>query len=391
MTLHFLAKSVTHQRETGGHMRIVLNAGSIGNTGMSGIGHYTAALTRGLSRCRTTESFTLVGDPEALRPLMSLSNYDRAFLPIPGADLWEQLELPELLLAEGADVYHSPAFGLPLIKSCRYVATVHDCIPRLFPELASPWLCRFFQQWAPLWLERADHVICDSQHTCRDLTHFYGLPPEKMTVVYQAVNEVFQPAAPEAIIAVRKRYGLDRPYVLVVGRVELRKNVAGMLRAFQLLRETDIDRPLLVLAGPRDADVHDPEGILPPDGRHGEIVVTGYVPDAELAALYSGASAFCFPSFYEGFGRPVLEAMSCGVPVVASRTSSVPEVGGDACLYVNPYDAEDIAQALYRVLTQDDLRRALVTAGLARAADFTLERMGRDTMAVYHQVMRAEA
>jgi len=356
---------------------------------MSGIGHYSDTLARALLRCRAGESLVLLTNSRSLSPLLSPAHGDRLVAPGAGNELWEQLELPELLTSEGADLYHNPAFGLPLIKSCRYVATVHDCIPRLLPELASPWLCRFFEQWAPVWLERADHVICDSQHTAHDLTHFYGLPPEMMTVVHQAVNEVFRPASPEAVLSVRKRYGLDRPYFLVVGRVELRKNVAGVLRAFRLLQDTDLESHLLVLAGPRDADAHDPAGLLPPDGRHGDILVTGYVPESELAALYTGASVFCFPSFYEGFGRPVLEAMSCGVPVVASRTSSVPEVGGAACRYVNPYDPQDLAGTLYTVATDNTLRWDMVRQGLTRAAEFTLERMGREALGVYHKVLGA--
>lgn len=357
---------------------------------MSGIGHYTAALVRALLCCRRDEQLVCLGNSRPLAPLLSVARGDRLLTPKAGSELWEQLELPELLTATGADLYHNPAFGLPLIKSCRYVATVHDCIPRLLPELAPPWLCRFFQQWAPVWLERADHVICDSQHTVHDLTHFYGLPPSKMTVVHQAVGAAFQPASPESVCTVRQRYGLDRPYLLVVGRVELRKNIAGVLQAFKLLQDTDLPPHLLVLAGPRDADAHDPEGLLPPDGRQGDVVVTGYVTEAELAALYTGAFVFCFPSFYEGFGRPVLEAMSCGAPVVASRTSSVPEVGGEACRYVNPYDPQELARVLYSVATDAGLRAAMVRQGLARAAQFTLERMGRETLAVYRKVLEAD-
>lgn len=355
---------------------------------MSGIGHYTLCLLRALLQCREREALSLVGDGH-LATLVSAERGDRVLAPASPPGLWEQLQLPELLADEGVDLYHNPAFGLPLLRACRYVATVHDCIPRLFPELASPALCRFFEQWAPAWLQRADHLICASEHTKRDVTHLYGVPPEMMSVVYQAAGEVFRPAPPQAVLNARKRYGLDRPYLLVVGRVELRKNIEGVLQAFSRLRSTDLPPHLLVLAGPRDADAHDPHGLLPPEGRHGDVVVTGYVPDAELAALYSGASLFCFPSFYEGFGRPVLEAMACGAPVVASRTSSIPEVGGEACLYINPYDHEDLARQAYRVLSDGALRARLSAAGQARAAAFTLERMGRDTLGVYHRLLEA--
>lgn len=358
---------------------------------MSGIGHYTDALARALLLCRTTESLTLIGNSRTLTPLLSEFNDDRILTPRPSAEFWEQLELPELLTAEGAGLYHNPAFGLPLIKPCRYVATVHDCIPRIFPELAPPWLSDFFHHRALAWFEQADHLSCASAHTAHDVMHLYGIPAEKMSVVYQTADAAFRPLPEERVLNVRKRYGLDRPYILVVGRVERRKNVAGILRAFELLRDTDLEPHLLVLAGPRGDHPEDAEGLPPSEGRQGQTVVTGYVSNEDLAALYCGATVFCFPSFYEGFGRPVLEAMSCGAPVVASRTSSVPEVGGDACLYVDPYDAEDIAAAIYQVASSEELRSALIARGLRRAAEFTLERMGKETLRIYHQVLGTAA
>lgn len=358
---------------------------------MSGIGHYTDALARALLLCRTTENLTLIGNSHALTPLVATSSEDRVLTPRPNAGLWEQLELPELLTAESADLYHDPAFGLPLIKPCPYVATVHDCIPRIFPELAPPWLSDFFQHRALAWFERADHLICASAHTAHDVMHLYGIPAEKMSVVYQTANAAFRPVQEARVLSVRKRYGLDHPYILVVGRVERRKNVAGILRAFELLRDTDLEPHLLVLAGQLGEGPEDAEGLPHSEGRHGQVVVTGYVSNEDLAALYCGATVFCFPSFYEGFGRPVLESMSCGTPVVASRTSSVPEVGGDACLYVDPYDTEDIAAAVYEVASSEELRSELVSRGLRQAAAFTLERMGKETLSIYHRVVEAAA
>jgi glycosyltransferase involved in cell wall biosynthesis len=278
-----------------------------------------------------------------------------------------------------------------VVKPCAYVATVHDCIPRLFPEYAPSWLADFFARQALTWLRLADHLICVSRHTAHDLQHLYGLPPERMTVVYQSVAEQLQPVADSARVGrVQGKFGIDGPYVLTVGRVELRKNARGLRQALEVLR-AEFPGLLLVWAGPREADAYDPEGILPVAGRQGPVVVTGYVTEAELAALYTGAAVFCFPSFYEGFGRPVLEAMQCGAPVVTSRVSSLPEVGGEACLYVSPQDPEEIAAALRRVLTDGALRAELVAAGRQRAAEFTAARQGRETWAVYERVLAGAA
>ena len=354
---------------------------------MTGIGHYTANLVTGLSRLPAHHQFRILRpNGTQLGPWVRAPHMTEWFVN-PQRPLWEHIELPELLTDGGVDLYHNPAFGLPLVKTCKFICTFHDCIPRLFPEYSPPWLHDFFQRWAPVWMRLADHIICDSEHTKHDITHLYGADPDKITVIYQAANEALHPVTDrERIEAVKARYGIDAPYILSVGRVELRKNVPGLLEAFRILQGRH-DAPLkLVFAGPRDADAHDPHNSLPHPGRHGDVIVTGYIPTEDLAALYSGCQVFCFPSFYEGFGIPVLEAMQCGAPVVPSRVSSLPEVGGDACRYINPYDPHDISEALLAVLSDDGLRTHMREQGVARASQFTLQRFAEQTAAVYARV-----
>lgn len=304
---------------------------------------------------------------------------------------WEQFRLPDLLDEHRVDLYHSPAFSLPLVKTCRYLPTVHDCIPVLFPHLVGPDFAAYFRRWAPRWFRSADHLLCNSAHTAHDLTHLYGVAPEDLSVVEHTGNPGFtEVTEPRTIEETHRRLGIDAPFVLMVGRVELRKNVAGMLEAFALLRQRGLGPLPLVFAGARAADAHDPAGLLPPVGRHGDVLVTGKVCEQDLRVLYSTAAAYCFPSFYEGFGRPLLEAMQCGTPVVTTRVSSLPEVGGDACLYVSPYDAAELADALQRVLTDGALRERLVQRGSARARQFTAERMAAETLEVYERVGSGE-
>jgi len=364
--------------------RVAINALSVGGQ-MTGIGHHVRNLVGALSSAASDQEYCLLTAAEDLVPA------DRRFsrrTAEPSAPLWEQLELPELLTDCRADLYHNPAFGLPVVKSCRYVATVHDCIPRLFPEYAPSWLRDFFQQWAPLWMRLADHIICVSEHTKHDIVHLYGVDPSRVSVVHQCADDAYRPISDaELTREAAARYGIDRPFVLCVGRVELRKNVVGLLRAFKALRSSYGDDLLLVFAGPRDQDVYDPRGELPPPGRHGNTVVTGYVPNEDLAALYSCCEVLCFPSFYEGFGIPVLEAMQCGAPVVTSRVSSLPEVGGDAALYINPYEPGEIAHALQRVIADTSLRREMSRRGTGRARDFSLERFGAGTAAAYERAL----
>jgi glycosyltransferase involved in cell wall biosynthesis len=371
---------------SGRTVRVAVNACSIGDH-MTGIGHHAANLLRGLARANGRQHYVaLRTTPEPHGEWREAPHVTELMVNQPGP-MWEQVELPTLLADLGVEVYHNPAFGLPVVKTTRLVCTVHDCIPRLFPEYAPGWLRDFFHHWAPVWMNLADHIICVSEHTKRDVVHLYGADPAKVTVVYQAANPALQPVADETrIVTVQRRYGIDAPYILSMGRVELRKNVGGLLEAFRAVRERMRSPILLVLAGPRDENPYDPEGILPPEGRRGEVVVTGYVPEADLAALYSGCRVFCFPSFYEGFGMPVLEAMQCGAPVVTSRVSSMPEVGGDACRYVNPYEPQEIARGLLSVLDDEEARAEMRERGLARASRFSLERFGAETADVYRRV-----
>ena len=362
---------------------IVINALSV-NGQMTGIGHHARNLLQALATSDADQRYLVLVGGEVSLP----DERFRAVRVAPDGPLWEQLELPELLAEWGADLYHNPAFGLPVVKGCRYVTTVHDCIPRLFPEYAPAWLRDFFERWGPTWMRVADHIICVSEHTRRDIVHLYGIDPERTCVVHQCADEAYRPVTDaDAIAGAMARYGIDRPYILCVGRVELRKNVVGLLQAFRILQAEVGDDLMLVFVGPRDETVYDPRGEIPPPGRHGNVLLTGYVPNHDLAALYSGCEVFCFPSFYEGFGIPVLEAMQCGAPVVTSRVSSLPEVGGEAALMVDPYDPEQMAATLALVIGDADLSSSMGHRGIERAAQFSREAFGVGVAAAYRQAL----
>ena len=352
----------------------------------TGIGQYVDAHLRALAAAGPLGIFALTrrehaGNWPGLRPLIAE----------PNSPLWEQLHLPSLLESANVSVYHNPAFGLPLVKPCAFVCTVHDCIPRLFPDLVTPRLRDFFAQWAETWVSLADRLICVSEHTKHDFVHLYGADPERCTVIYQDVPPCFRHLEDRAPVEeIKRRFRLDKPYILFVGRIELRKNVPRLLEAFRILQREEGERWLLVLAGPKDHDAQDPHRELPEVGRGGDVVVTGFVSDEDLVALYNGAEVLCLPSLYEGFGRPVLEAMRCGAPVITSRVSSLPEVGGDAARYVNPYDPAGICLALEEALAEVDLRDQMRRAGLERAQRFTIEGLARETWGAYRQAAGME-
>jgi glycosyltransferase involved in cell wall biosynthesis len=243
----------------------------------------------------------------------------------------------------------------------------------------------------------ADRIFAVSGATRDDLTRVLRVPDEKVVVIHEAVGAEFAVRADElAVDGVIRRYGLRRPYCLFVGNLEPRKNLSRLIEAFGLLRAragwgaAGAPPPQLVLAGTRGwlyngifADVATRGGVA-------DIVFTGYVPAADLPALYAGAACFVFPSLYEGFGLPVLEAMASGAPVVASRVGAIPEVAGDAALLVDARRPQELAEAIATVLTDRTLRDRLVIRGRARARQFTWETVARQTLAVYEDVGPAE-
>lgn len=366
-------------------LRIAINATSASSQ-WTGIGQYTKSLLAAIGADPGPHQWLLLS-PSGPPVLEAAQVRTLSVDPRPFA--WDQLHLPSLLSDYHIDVYHNPAFGLPIVKPCPCICTVHDCIPRLFPDLVPSGWRRFFEEWAERWVRLADHLICVSEHTKHDFVHLYGADPDRCTVIYQTVPDYFRPLEDETLIeAVKAKYGVEKPYVLCVGRVELRKNVPRLMRAFERLQAQEGRHWQLVLAGPKDADAQDPRGELPGVGRVGDVIVTGFVPEEDLVALYNGAVCLCFPSLYEGFGRPVLEAMQCGTPVITSRVSSLPEIAGDAALYVNPHDDDSVAAALAQLLGDEALRGTMQDEGLARARKFSREKQGRQLTQTYERATR---
>jgi len=231
-----------------------------------------------------------------------------------------------------------------------------------------------------------DAVITDSQVSRADIVHYLKVSPDKVTVIYPGVSSTCHPMPAAEAAEVGRRHGLPASYLLYLGSVEKRKNVHGLLRAYALLRQRGESRPLVV-AGIQRSNASGLPRLVQELDLQGHVLFAGYVPDADLPAVYSGADLFVFPSLYEGFGLPPLEAMACGTPVVCSDAGSLPEVVGDAAVMVDPKDTEALAEAMYRVLADRELREELRQKGLARARQFTWEKAARETVAVYRKVL----
>lgn len=309
-------------------------------------------------------------------------------LPVPR--LWTHVGLSGEMALHPPDVLFVPAHVLPLWRPRRSLVTIHDLGYRQFPQ-AHPWRQRLYLDWSTRWSARvATYILADSQATRADLISAYGVVGSKIVVVYPGRSEdLARVDNPERLAATRSRYGLRAPYVLYVGSLQPRKNLTRLVRAFaRLLSYSEIlsGQLVLAIAGTpawlADSILREPERL----GIAGRVRFLGYVDSSDLAALLSGAAAFVFPSLYEGFGFPVLEAQACGVPVLTSNTSSLPEVAGEGAWLVDPTDIDAIADGMRRLLCDEALRRTLIARGYANIKRFSWRRAAVETLQVIEQM-----
>lgn len=305
--------------------------------------------------------------------------------------IWEQFTGPAAARKAGADVFHVPYFAPPLLPYTPTVVTIHDMIPLRLPLYCAGVGLEAYIRLVARATRHASLIIAISQHTKQDLIDTLQVPPERIRVIYEAAGEEYHPITdPSALAAARTRYGLSERYIFYLGGLDQRKNVLQLVRAFAQLshRLADPDLQLFIAGNP---DKHN--GPLYPDPRPiaaelgvTERIIYRFVEEEDKSALYSGAKAFVYPSSYEGFGLPPLEAMACGAPVICSNRTSLPEVVGDAAISLDPGDTKALVDALYGILTNNTLRADLCARSLQRASLFSWRKTATETIAVYEEV-----
>lgn len=304
---------------------------------------------------------------------------------IPWARMWTHTRFALALWRSRPDVTFVPAHTLPLWFPGRAVVTIHDLGYKYFPD-AHPAAARLYLEWTTRYsARRATRVIADSLATAHDLAAHYRISENKMSVVYPGVDETLAPVTDqEALATLWARYRLPERYLLFVGTLQPRKNIARIVQAYARWRAAHPDDDIaLVLAG-QQGWLYDPQWTAGVDG----VILPGYVDDADVPALYSGAQALLFPSLHEGFGFPILEAMRCGIPVITSNTSSMPEAAGEAALLVNARDVGAIASAIEQIVTDVQLRADLIARGHWQAERFTWARAAEQTLGVLEHAAR---
>ncbi|NLD73887.1 MAG: glycosyltransferase family 4 protein [Chloroflexi bacterium] len=302
--------------------------------------------------------------------------------------LWEQLAQPWEARRRGLHLLHAPFCVGPLAARCPLVVSVHDLSFFRYPELFRPMNRHYLQPFTRMSTRRARLVLASSESTRRDVLEILGVPPNRVSVVPLGVDDTLQPVAdPDVLAAFRRRRNLPERMILYLGTLEPRKNLPTLLTAYAHLAGRAGFRHTLVVAGGRGWYYDEIDAVAERLGLRDRVLFPGYVPDDELALWYSVADLFVYPSRYEGFGLPPLEAMACGTPVVTSDASSLPEVVGDAGLTVPAEDAAALAEAMERLLEDAELRAALRERGLARARAYSWQRVARETARAYHRVL----
>jgi glycosyltransferase involved in cell wall biosynthesis len=324
---------------------------------------------------------------------------DRRFPPNPGLTLrtswlptthplvrigWEQLVQPFVLRQEKIDLLHSLAFVTPLVSPCPSVVTIYDLSFLIFPQGFKYFKRLYLSLFTYLSARKARRIITISESTKRDTVQLLGVSSEKVDIVYCGVDETFHPLPEREIVSFRQKRGLPERMILFIGTIEPRKNVARLVEAYSLLKER---RVKLAIGGARGWLYEEVFARVEELDLVGDVLFPGYIPPDELPLWYNAAELFVYPSLYEGFGLPPLEAMACGTPVIASNVSSLPEVVGKAGLTVDPMRSEGLAEAMNRVLSDGALRQSMRERGLARAGQFSWAKAAQETVGVYQRAL----
>jgi len=354
-----------------------------------GIGTYIRNLLRHLARIDRENEYVLLCQESDMGVAATLGENFRAVLePADNYSIAEQIHVPWVLMREKPDVYHAPHYVLPVAVRSRSVVTIHDCIHLMFPQYL-PNRAAYAYARGAMWSAamRSDRILTVSEASKRDILHFFNVPPDKISVVYNAIDErIWEEPPPEDIARVRERFQLDQRFVLYAGTIKPHKNLVRLIEAFAQLRKGEFEELKLLIIGDEISKLPALRRAVHSYKLHKHVRFLGFLPDETLAALYRLASLFVFPSLYEGFGLPPLEAMASGTPVVTSNVSSLPEVAGDAAVLVDPYDVSSIVEGMRRVLSDSALANELRRKGLIRARDFSWERSVARTHEIYQLV-----
>ena len=354
--------------------------------GYSGIGRYIQNLTEGIVDSPDNHEYILFGNEGRLAEIGNPGHVHIKNVMSPVYTFREQLEMP--LAARGLSLLHVPHYNVPIFYKGRLIVTIHDVIPILFPQFLSSqrarWYARFILKTA---VKKASLIIAVSENTKKDLINHLNVPEEKIRVIYQGVRPEFKKIKDTiSLLGCKKRYSLPDKFILFVGNIRPHKNVYNLIKAFLELRAAGKIPHKLILVGKKDLrfpEIRELFNLI--EKNKEDIIYLGDVREEYLVSIYNLSDLFVFPSLYEGFGFPPLEAMACGVAVVAMRSSSLPEVIGDGGMLIDPDEPDALMNAIEKILGDESLKEELCKRGIKHSSGFSWDITVKETLKVYEQ------
>lgn len=364
-------------------MRIGVMLRSIGEPG--GIGVYTQNLLKALFRLdQKNQYFLIYRRLDQLGAFVGFGNVTEKVIRAPSKLWWDQVSVPRLAKDEWLDIIFNPKLSVPLLSRSKTILVMHGAEQFVVPQ-AFKWHDRLYFTIAnPLYCKRASAIISMTHLGAKHISQYMGANPEKIHIISEAYNERCRVLNKEEKDVAKRKYALPDRFILFVGGLSPLKNFGNLLRAYAMTRNV-LPHKLVVVGFNRFKFTKD---LLLVDqlNLRDEVVFMGYVPDEDIPLFYNLADLFALPSLYEGFGIPILEAMACGCPVITSKTGCSPEVAGDAGVLVDPYNPQEIADAMVRVLTNESLKQKLISQGLQRVQDFSWDKCARETLALFESL-----
>lgn len=357
----------------------------------TGIGTYTYQLINCLNRIDNINNYLLF-TPDNSKCTISLKNNFKinSITKKLGGDFWNEINIPNILEHRDIELYHIPqnGVGLPYDKKCNFVITLHDIIPYKMPETVSDRYLKIFSDQIPMTVSQCDGIITVSNHSKKDIIEAFKFPEDKIYVTPLAAEDIYRPLNKKlSKNIIKEHYSIDTDFILYVGGFSPRKNIIGLIESFSKVLHSYKKNLLLVIAGKKGKSYDTYKKRVEQLNISDKVIFPGFISIDHLPYLYNASELFVYPSFYEGFGLPPIEAMSCGVPVIGSNCTSVPEVLGNSGLLVDPNNIDELSNSILKILNDKNLKKNLIVSGLMRSSELSWEKTAKQTLSAYNKTL----
>jgi glycosyltransferase involved in cell wall biosynthesis len=357
----------------------------------TGIGTYTYQLLSALNSLEKINEYLLFMPKSSNCDILFNDNFHIKNISEGNKNsFWDEVNIPNILVDKDMELYHVPqnGVGLPEEKTLPFAITLHDIIPYKMPETVGDTYLRIFNEEMPDIVKRCDGIITVSEYSKNDIADYFSFPREKIYVTYLAAEDIYFPIDKEkSNIIIKTQYGITGDYILYVGGFSPRKNIVGLIEAFSMLVTKYKQDIKLVIAGNQGKSYSIYKKRSIDLGLEDKVLFPGFIEIDHLPYLYNAAKLLAYPSFYEGFGLPPVEAMACGIPVITSNVTSIPEVLGDSAVFINPHNVDDICGSMYEVLCNEKLRDSLIIKGLVRSSELSWNKTAEKTLLAYNKII----